>query len=357
MRFVTARLVGLPTGQRKAGCSGKFFAARLLDIKHAWVTSRASQTLPEIVYRRAEQRDFKEITDMVRSAIDDLEKRHGFSDISPFASSRLPPVPAAGPFPWYEFEMKEDREGFWVAELDGTIVGLSLSWVRGTLWYLAQLFVRPGYQGRAIGSSLMERAMSHGKQAEITNRALVTFAYNPVSISLYTRNDMYPREPLYFMDCPSENIVASSPENGLKIETVQDFQSVRKTLTRIDEKCIGYPREKNHQYLFSLPSFRCFLSKVHNEPVGYAYVAENGRVGPVAATSSRVLLDSVRSGLENAAQKTTTTVGLTVAGSNAELMKMAFGYGMKIRENFLLMSTKPFPNLSNYVLFPTGALL
>ena len=203
----------------------------------------------------------------------------------------------------------------------------------------------------------MERAMAHGKQADIANRALVTFAYNPVSISMYTRNGMYPREPLYFMDCPSQNIVAAGNKNGLKIETVQDFQSVRKTLTRIDEKCIGYPREKNHEYLFSLPSLKCFLSTVHNEPVGYAYVAENGRVGPVAATSSRVFLDSVRSGLEHAAQTKTPTVGLTVAGSNAELMKMVFGYGMKIRENFLLMCTKPFPNLSNYVLFPTGALL
>ncbi len=93
--------------------------------------------------------------------------------------------------------LKEDSDGFWVATVEGKIAGITLSWVRGSLWYLAHLFVSPEHQGLDIGRNLMEKAMRHRKEAPITNRALVTFAYNPVSISLYARHGMYPREPMY----------------------------------------------------------------------------------------------------------------------------------------------------------------
>jgi len=50
--------------------------------------------------------------------------------------------------------------------------------------------------------------MKHHKGRAITNRALATFAYNPVSISLYARYGIYPREPLYWMESPSQQVKA-----------------------------------------------------------------------------------------------------------------------------------------------------
>ena len=137
------------------------------------------RALPDVTYRKAAAKDFPEILGLIRGSVDNLLKDHGFFESSPFASTKQAPIPQTG-FPWFEMEIREDSEGFWVAEVDGKLAGITLSWVRGSLWYLAHLFVSPAYQGLDIGRNLMDRAMRHQGNTPITNRALVTFAYNRV---------------------------------------------------------------------------------------------------------------------------------------------------------------------------------
>jgi GNAT superfamily N-acetyltransferase len=313
--------------------------------------------LTEISYRHPTPEDFFEITTLHRSAADDLLKQRGFDQTSPFTSTKLPPVPSTGPFPWFDNGLKEHRDGFWVAETDSHIVGFTLSWVEGSLWFLAQLFVSPNYQGHGIGRKLMERTMQYRRGSEITNRALVTFAYNPFSITLYSRFGIYPREPLYYMDVPREKVNRLKTPSELKNEPILDFQSARKILTRIDNQCVGYPREKNHEYLFNQPTVKCYFFTDHSEPVGYAFISQTGRIGPIASVSEAHFTEIVNTTISHAAQSNAPTVGMAVTGSNERLVKLAFAADMKIRDNFLLMSARPFSNLSNYVLFPTGAML
>ena len=310
----------------------------------------------DVEYRPAKRDDFATINSLIRVSFDNLLKEHGFVDISPFASHRLPPV--SGPFPWFELGLKEDAKGFWVAEIDGELAGVALSWVRKHLWYLAHLFVSPNHQGHGIGRKLMDLAMQNKSELAITNRALVTLAYNPVSISLYSRYGIYPREPVYWMECPNNNVKPRTASAGLSRQRAENFRSVREKLTAIDEACIGYPREKNHEFLFSLPSYKCYsFHSLNDEPVGYAYVAQNGRVGPVATSSEKWFKDTVVSAIGLAAAENSPSVSLAVSGSNSVLVNLALGYGMKIRDNFLFMAAKPFPNFNRYVLYPTGAML
>ena len=298
------------------------------------------------------------MSNLIRVAFDGLLKERGFWDLSPFASSKLPPLPPSGPFPWFELGLKEDHDGFWVAEVGDVMAGFTLSWVRGSLWYLAHLFVRPDQQGQDIGRNLMDRAMRHGNDLEIKNRALSTLAYNPVSISLYSRYGIYPREPLYWMECPTQNVKAINKDAKLAVQMAENFGTVRKTLTDIDTSCIGYPREKNHEFLFSLPTYKCYTYSSHDKPVGYAYVSHNGRVGPAATVSQDSFTPVIQSALGIAAgEEKASSVSLNVTGSSEELMKLAFHHGMKIQDNFLLMSSRPFPNLSRYLMYPTGAML
>lgn len=311
-----------------------------------------------MVYRAAKREDFLELNVLIRSAFDGLLKERGFWDISPFASSKLPALTPAGPFPWFELGLREDQNGFWVAEVGTRLAGFTLSSVRGSLWYLAHLFVQPDQQGRDIGRSLIELAMRHGKESEIRNRALVTLAYNPVSISLYSRYGIYPREPLYWMECPTQNVKPADDTGKLVTRRAENFQTARKTLTEVDMSCIGYPREKNHEFLFSQPTYKCYIFSNRNESIGYAYVAQNGRVGPAATVSQDYFSPVVESALSHAArEEKALSVSLNATGSNEELMKLAFRYGMKIRDNFLLMSSKLFPNFSRYLMYPTGAML
>ena len=199
--------------------------------------------------------------------------------------------------------------------------------------------------------------MRHRKTAPITNRALVTFAYNPVSISLYARHGMYPREPMYYMECPSSQVKTGSSNTKLRNERITDFEKNKTILSQIDERTLGYPRERNHEFLFSLQTVRCHLYSIANEPVGYAYVWQNGRIGPLATTSLPIFQDLLKSAFKLAAAEGAASVALLATGSNDKLMEVALEQKMRILDNWLLMSAKPFPNFSNYVIYPTGAML
>jgi ribosomal protein S18 acetylase RimI-like enzyme len=312
--------------------------------------------LPEVSYRKAKMEDFPGVLNLLRRSVDDLLRDHGFFESSPFASPKLPPLPQQG-FPWFEFSLKEDGDGFWVAEADGKLAGITLSWVRGTLWYLAHLFVAPEFQGLNIGQNLMDKAMRHHKNAQITNRALVTFAYNPVSITLYARHGMYPREPMYYMECPNSQVKTDVSNPKLQTDRVTDFAKNKDAFAKIDQVTTGYPREKNHEFLFSLPSTRCYLFSKEKELVGYAYVWQNGRIGPLATTTPTVFLDAVKSSFKLAAAEGAPSVAILATGSNQKLMEVALEQKMRILDTWLLMSAKHFANFSNYVIYPTGAIL
>jgi hypothetical protein len=163
---------------------------------------------------------------------------------------------------------------------------------------------------------------------------------------------------MYWMEGPSQNAKSIDTDEKLTSKRAENFETARETLTEIDNSCIGYPREKNHEFLFSLPSYKCYIYSSHNNPIGYAYVAQNGRVGPAATKSQDTFAPVVESALGYAArEEKASTVSLNATGSNEALMKLAFRYGMRIRDNFLLMSSIPFPNFSRYLMYPTGAVL
>jgi len=310
-----------------------------------------------VSYRKARQDDFPRILQLLRNTVDDLLKNHGFYEISPFSSSRAPPPAPQQTFPWFEFALKEDSDGFWIAEVGEDLAGIGLSWVRGPLWYLAHLFVSPDHQGLNVGRSLLDKTFEHRSSVPITNRALMTFAYNPVSISLYTRYGMYAREPLYSMEAPREQIPKHDLDLKVKPEKINDFQAHRKALSEIDLKNTGYVRDKNHEFLHSLPTVQCYLFMVDKELVGYSYAWKNGRIGPLAALSHSTFKDIVRYSIGLAAGSDAQYVGMLVTGSNETLMKIALENKMRIVDNYLFMSSSPLPNFSNYVLYPTGSLL
>ena len=87
--------------------------------------------MSDVSYRKAKAEDFPEILRLLRDSVDNLLREHGFFDSSPFASPKQPAIPQT--FPWFEMGLKEDSDGFWVATVEGKIVGITLSWVRGSL--------------------------------------------------------------------------------------------------------------------------------------------------------------------------------------------------------------------------------
>ena len=108
-----------------------------------------------LLYRPARAQDLQRAGELVVSSINDLCERHGFG---PMAAVRPPDFSA--------FSLRDDPDGLWVAEDGGEILGFAFSWVCGDLWFLAQLFVSPGQQGRGIGQELLRRTLEHAQTRE-----------------------------------------------------------------------------------------------------------------------------------------------------------------------------------------------
>src|SRR5258706_7806504 len=150
-----------------------------------------------VVFRPAQAEELQRAEELVVRSINDLTERHGFGRM---ATLRPPEFQL--------FSLKDDVDGLWVAEAKGEIVGFALSWVCGDLWFLAELFVAPGHQGRGVGNELLARTFAHARKAGATTKSLITFTFNVVSQGLYIRHGLFPRLPLYFIGGTRDALVS-----------------------------------------------------------------------------------------------------------------------------------------------------
>jgi len=76
-----------------------------------------------------------------------------------------------------------DPAGSWVAEDDGTVIGMSQSFVREGYWMLSQLGTVPGRQGHGVGRELLRLALSHG---DPQSPGTIQCSRDPKAMALYT---------------------------------------------------------------------------------------------------------------------------------------------------------------------------
>lgn len=77
-----------------------------------------------------------------------------------------------------------DPRGAFVAELEGSIVGVAQALRRGELWVLTLLTVLPAAQGSGAGRALLEAALGHGGR---TGPGLIVSSNDPRAMRLYAR--------------------------------------------------------------------------------------------------------------------------------------------------------------------------
>ncbi len=90
-----------------------------------------------IIYRPAKPGDIPAAAQVYSTALNDLYQRHGLGDQV---------VQFTQPNPYYDFCLQEEPEGFWVAESETEIVGMAISWLRGSFWFLGCLFCLRGIE-------------------------------------------------------------------------------------------------------------------------------------------------------------------------------------------------------------------
>lgn len=301
-------------------------------------------------YRLARPGDLDEVATVFSTAIDDLDKRHGFF---------VQPTPRSPPNPQYAFWLKKDPNSFWVAEEDGRIVGYTFSFLRGSLWFLADLFIMPAHQGKGVGRGLIERTLGSWKGHRITNRALITPAFNRSSASLYMRFGMFPRQVLYFASALRENIVQrleSRDAKSLVPEESASIEGVASELERIDKRALGFPLGWHHEFFFGVQQARCFIFRSNNRSKGYAYLRRNGRIGPLVVTSMSSFGPALKASLTLAAEGDSKDVTIFFAGSNEEASSACVRHGFRITYPLLFMSAHPMGDWNNYLFYSPGLM-
>lgn len=274
---------------------------------------------------------------LVAGSINELCVRHGFGAI---ASSR--------PADFQHFCLRDDARGVWVAEDGGEMVGYALSWVCGPIWFLAELFVDPGQQGRGVGNELLERTLQHATAAGATEKSLITFAFNVVSQALYVRHGLRPRVPLHLCSADREFVAARVQGPMLQTTPIRPMPADLETLAGLDVSALGFSREKHHQYLQGAPGIRGVLLHDDRDCVGYAYVSETGHIGPLAVSRASLAADAFRTALAIAAGGTARQVSAMVPGPS-DALAVAAGYGMRFTLPMVLMSEGEFGDWARYL--------
>jgi ribosomal protein S18 acetylase RimI-like enzyme len=288
--------------------------------------------------RPARSQDLERADQLVVASINDLTVRHGFG-----------PMAASHPPHFQLFSLQDDPGGLWVAEEGDDILGFAWSWACGDLWFLAQLFVSPGHQGRSIGNELLNRTFEHARNCGATNKALITFTFNKVSQGLYIRHGLFPRFPIYFLSVAREQLADRLQGAQFRCVPLEETASNLHALARIDARVLGVSREKHHRYLINDPATRGVSLHAGDDCVGYAYVSTSGHIGPLAVMQPDALGTAFRTALALAAESGASQVSAFLPGASETALSMAVAHGMRITFPMLLMSTRDFGDWTQYL--------
>jgi ribosomal protein S18 acetylase RimI-like enzyme len=290
-----------------------------------------------ITYRPARLEDLQRAGELVVRSMNDFSERHGFG---PMATVRPPSFSV--------FSLGDDPEGLWVAEDAGELLGFAFSWVCGDLWFLAQLFVSPGQQGRGIGQELLKRTFEHAEKAKAAVKALITFTFNNVSQGLYIRHGLFPRCPIYNFKVARETVVSNSRGALLRCAPLKNTVSHLRSLAKIDAQVLGVSRAKHHRFLTEDGTTKGILLYRGDDCVGYAYIAD-GHIGPLAVTQEDSVGAALRTALNLAAEGTSAQLSAFIPGFSEAALSVAIEHGMQITMPMVLMSTHDFGNWSQYL--------
>jgi len=303
-----------------------------------------------VEYRHAERLDIPTVARVFAAAIDDIDGKHGFL---------IEPTPASPPSPQYAFWLEKDPGAFWVAEEQGRVVGYTFSFLRGSLWFLADLFVLPEHQGKRIGRTLIQKTLESWRGKRITNRALITPAFNPTSVSLYMRYGMLPRQPVYFASAPSEAVerrLGDKERAELDVEDSKDFQRSSPLLDRVQRLALGFPSGWHNEFFFKVLKSRCLIFRKRGRVAGYSFVRPNGRIGPLVVRSASLFGEAFDMTLRAAVEADAEKVSLLFPGTNGEAARKGISHGFRIDYPLLFLSSRPMGDFENYLFYSPGLM-
>lgn len=243
--------------------------------------------------------------------------------------------------------LRHDPGGFWIAEVHGEMVGFGIAIQREHIWYLAALHVRPAYQSRGIGAEIIRRALAAARPGSLLT--VGAEARNPVSNALYGQFGMFPETVLLELSGPATRGPTSRLRPGIPNEG---------DLAAIDRATLAVTRPEDHEFWASVPGLYSFMLEREGRAAGYAYVQDDGALGPIAVLDPADLESAVEASIALAAELGAATARVRIPGVArgplTHLLARGWRYGDSVT---LVLTSAPWGRWGGYVTSGADALL
>lgn len=189
-----------------------------------------------------------------------------------------------------------DPDRFVVATEEEQVVAFASATVRGDLWFLAMLFVRPDRQAAGLGRVLLDAV--RGDPGSIRRWGTCTDSAQPISNALYARIGLVPRVPIWRLtgEVHDRRVFPDLPSGA----TIEAFEAVAErgpdghrrladTVNELDRAVIGFEHPADHALLRRDERRGFLLRAADGRPIGYGYASAIGRVGPIATIDPSLL--------------------------------------------------------------------
>ncbi|MGK2852176.1 MAG: N-acetyltransferase family protein [Candidatus Limnocylindrales bacterium] len=314
-----------------------------------------------LTYRPARPDELPACAEIWRVSINDYIGRIGQADVPPEVGPLLR---------LYSHLQATDPDRFVVA-LDGErVVAFASALMREHLWFLSMCFVLPELQGTGVGRALLDATAppTMDEAGVPVVRATATDSAQPISNALYASLGIVPRVPLLnlighperpeaFGDLPSgvtpvafEEVVGSGEAGSGSGDGHRALAAIVDTL---DREVLGVAHPVDHRFLRQ-EGRRGFLYRgPDGTAVGYGYVSEAGRVGPIAALDE-TLLAPILGHLTRTVQARG-AYALWLPGTADRVVVAALNAGFRLDQfPILLCWDRPFADLSRYLPISPG---
>jgi GNAT superfamily N-acetyltransferase len=312
------------------------------------------------VFRRARPEDLPMCAEIWRDSINDY--------LLPLNQEAVPDE--LGPIGrLYAHTRATDPDRFIVAAVPGAdglerLVGFGSAVVRGPIWFLSMLFVRPEAQGQGLGRALLEQLLPGPDHRGPLATAVDSL--QPISTALYARYGIVPRVPILdlrgdirrpeaFPALPSG--IVPVPFSTIDDRPIDDPARIELAAARdgLDRELLGADHPEDHGYLRAEGRQGFLYRGPDGSPLGYGYAGEVGRIGPIALRDE-ALLEAVVGHLSGAVPARGARA-VWATGGAPRLASTLLAAGLRI-DGFplLLCWDRPFADLSRYLPISPGLL-
>lgn len=257
--------------------------------------------------------------------------------------------------------LRTDPGRFLVAEQtnhagEGHIVAFGAAVERGPLWFLSMLFVEPGEKARGLGRALLERMLPLPLEGRVL--ATCTDSAQPISNGLYATFGIVPRMPMFMLvGRPRSGFAWPALPDGVTAARVADPARWRDgpELLEFDRDVVGFEHPQDHRFIQEEPRHAFAFRGTDGGLLGYGYVGEIGRVGPIAV-ADRGLLTPVLGHLLTAVEPRGASA-VWLPGATDDAIATAINAGLRMEGFPILVGwSSPFADFARYVPSSPGML-